>query len=71
MVNDFIKAEKFLKRAIMLMPDDPVVNDHYGDILWKLNYKIQAVYYWKNTLKLENTENEMKKNIGIKILKGL
>ena len=21
------------------MPDDPIVNDHYGDILWKLNRK--------------------------------
>ena len=23
------------------MPDDPIVNDHYGDILQKLNRKIQ------------------------------
>ena len=36
LVDDFIKAEKFLKRAVELMPYDPIVNDHYGDILWKL-----------------------------------
>ena len=28
------------------MPEDPTVNDHYGDILWKLNRKIQARYFW-------------------------
>merc|ERR1739848_759458 len=33
LIDDYIKAEKFLKRAVELMPDDPIVNDHYGDIL--------------------------------------
>ena len=23
------------------MPEDPTVNDHYGDILWKLNRKFK------------------------------
>ena len=32
LIDDFLKAEKFLKRAVELMPDDPIVNDHYGDI---------------------------------------
>ena len=36
LIDDFIKAEKFLKRAVELMPDDPIVNDHYGDILLSL-----------------------------------
>ena len=34
LINDYTKAEKFLRRAVELMPDDPIVNDHYGDILW-------------------------------------
>ena len=53
------------------MPDDPIVNDHYGDILWKLNRKIQARYFWKNVMNLEETEDEMKKNIGNKLIFGL
>ena len=69
--NDFIKAEKFLRRAVELMPEDPIVNDHYGDILWQLNRKIQARYFWKNVLNLEKTENEMKKIIDIKLIEGL
>ena len=60
-----------MRRAIQLMPDDPIVNDHYGDILWKLNRKIEAKYYWKSVLNFEDTEEAMKKNINDKILKGL
>ena len=53
------------------MPDDPIVNDHYGDILWKMDRKIEAKYYWQSVLKFEDTEENMKENIKIKILKGL
>ena len=53
------------------MPGDPIVNDHYGDVLWKNNHKIQARYYWSNVLKLEKTENDLKKIIEEKLLKGL
>ena len=30
------------------MPDDPIVNDHYGDILWKLNrrYRLGTFGLW-------------------------
>ena len=53
------------------MPDDPVVNDHYGDILWKLNRKIQARYFWVSVLNLKETDEEMKEKIQIKLIKGL
>ena len=71
LIEDFINAEKFLKRAVEKMPYDPIVNDHYGDVLWKLGRKIQARYYWNNTLKLDDVEDEMKKNILKKIIKGV
>ena len=71
LIDDFHKAEKFLKRAVELMPDDPIVNDHYGDILWKLNRKIQARYFWGNVLKMEDTEKEIIKKINIKLINGL
>ena len=71
LVNDLIKAEKFLRRAIELLPNDPIVNDHYGDILWKMDRKIEAKYYWQSVLKFEDTEESMKENIKIKLLKGL
>ena len=71
LINNYVKAEIFLKRAVELMPQDPVVNDHYGDILWKLNRKIQARYFWKSVLNLEETDEKMKKNIENKLFKGL
>ena len=71
LIDDYLKAEKFLKRAVELMPDDPIVNDHYGDILWKLNRKIQARYFWFNVLKMDDAEEDMLKKINIKIIEGL
>jgi len=71
LINDYVKAEIFLKRAVELMPEDPIVNDHYGDILWKLDRKIQARYFWKNILNLEETEDEMKEIIKDKLFEGL
>ena len=71
LINDYVKAEKFLKRAVELMPVDPVVNDHYGDILWKLDRKIQARYFWKNVLNFEETEEKMIKDIKDKLIDGL
>ena len=52
------------------MPTDPIVNDHYGDILWKLGKKTQANYFWKNVLTFEDTEEKMKEDIFYKLLKG-
>ena len=71
LTSNYIEAEKYLKRAVELMPDDPVVSDHYGDILWKLNRKIQARYFWFNALAFEDVEEEMKKKINTKLIKGL
>ena len=71
LIGDYINAEKYLKKALQLMPDDPIVNDHYGDVLWKLNKKLQAKYYWQAVLGLEETEDEMKSKVKSKLLEGL
>ena len=71
LTGNFNKAEKFLRKAVLLMPDDPIVNDHYGDILWKLNRKIEARYFWKSVLRLEETEAEMRNKIKQKLIIGL
>ena len=70
LIGDFINAEKYLRKAVELMPDDPIVNDHYGDVLWQLNRKLQAKYFWENVLKLDETEEEMKKEIEKKLIDG-
>ena len=71
LIGDYVNAENFLRKAIQIMPKDPIVNDHYGDVLWKLNRKIQAKYYWESALNSEDTENIIKENISKKLLVGL
>ena len=71
LTDDYLKAENFLKRAVEMMPDDPIVNDHYGDILWKLNRKIQARYFWSSVLKMDDTEKDMIEKINTKMIEGL
>jgi len=71
LINDYEKAEKFLRKAVELMPDDPIVNDHYGDILWKLNRKIQARYFWTNVLNMDDADKEILEKINVKLLEGL
>ena len=70
LIGDYERSEKYLRRAVELMPEDPIVNDHYGDVLWKLNRKMQASYFWKNVLEFKDTEEKMKKDIKDKLLNG-
>ena len=71
LLDDYVEAEKYIKKAVELMPEDPTVNDHYGDILWKLNRKIQARYFWNNVLSSDDTEEELREKVNIKIIEGL
>ena len=71
LIDNYAEAEKYLKRAVELMPEDPIVNDHYGDILWKLNRKIQARYFWKNVLSFEDTDEDIRKNVQLKMIDGV
>jgi Flp pilus assembly protein TadD len=70
LINDFVKAETFLKRAVELMPNDPIVNDHYGDILWQLDRKIQARYFWSMVLEMEDAEQDLIEKIYNKLIEG-
>jgi len=71
LTDDYSKAETLLREAVELMPDDPTVNDHYGDVLWKLDRKIQARYFWNSVLNFEDTDADMKKKISIKLSQGM
>ena len=71
LIENYTEAEKYIKKAVELMPEDPTVNDHYGDILWKLNRNIQARYFWNYVLSLDDADEDIKKNINIKITDGL
>ena len=71
LIGDYIEAEKLIRKAINIMPSDPIVNDHYGDILWKLDRKIQARYFWQNVLKMKDAEKDLIDKINLKMTNGL
>ena len=70
-LKNYSEAKKYLTSAIKLMPLDPVINDHYGDCLWMNNKKIQARYYWKNVIKSDKADKDLKKKAEKKLLFGL
>ena len=69
--KDYIKAEKFLQRAVELLPRDPIINDHYADNLWMLKKTIQARYIWGNVLKLDKVEQKLKDEVSKKLIFGI
>ncbi len=70
-LEKYKESKNYLQLAVKLLPGDPIVNDHYGDVLWKNGNEIQARYYWNYVLSLEKTEDELKKSLKEKIIKGL
>ena len=69
--KNYIEAAFYLQRAVELLPMDPIINDHYADSLWMLNKKMQARYFWKYVLSLENAEEKLKDNIDKKLIFGI
>ena len=65
------ESKNYLQLAVKLLPGDPIVNDHYGDVLWKSGKQLQARYYWNYVLNLEKTEEDLKKAVEEKLIKGL
>ncbi len=65
------ESKKYLQLALQLMPADPIVNDHYGDVLWRNGNEIQARYYWNYVLNLKKTEKDLKEKVKEKLTKGL
>ena len=69
--KNYVEAEKFLQRAVQILPQDPIINDHYADSLWMLNKEIQARYFWNYVLNLSETEEELKEKINKKLIFGI
>ena len=71
LTKNYSEAENLLRRAVELMPTDPVIIDHYGDVLWMLNKNIQARYVWMQAKKFELTDEKFKAKIDKKLIFGL
>lgn len=68
-VSNYEQANSLLSYASQLAPADAVINEHYGDTLWKVGKYIEARYQWNRALDL-NPGIELTNKIKVKLLKG-
>ena len=61
---------KHLERAVELKPEDPTINDHLGDVYWKVGREIEARFQWSHARDLKPEEDELPK-IEEKLKTGL
>ena len=64
------EALRFLERALELRASDPTINDHLGDIYWRVGRKLEAKFQWNHARDL-NPEPEDLEKILPKIEAGL
>jgi len=66
-----MKKPKIYAASCDVNASDPVINDHFADVLWMNNNSLQARYYWNYVLTLKKTDEKLKKEIKHKLLFGL
>lgn len=54
--GDYQKAVKHLEVAASDMPYDPTINEHLGDVYWKVGRKLEAKFAWQRALANEPEE---------------
>lgn len=62
----YSEALKWMEKAIISAADHPSAEmyDHYGDILFKLDRKSDALKYWKKALEIDQTRQETAEKIS-------
>jgi Flp pilus assembly protein TadD len=68
--GEFETALMFLEKASQLEPTDPVITDHLGDVLWRLNRRTEARYQWRKALAFDPPE-DLKSTLDKKMFSGL
>jgi tetratricopeptide (TPR) repeat protein len=68
--GDYKKAQAYLEKAVEMMPGNPEVNDHLGDLYWRIGRRLEAEFQWRRVLTLEPDE-EMKAEAELKLKNGL
>jgi tetratricopeptide (TPR) repeat protein len=58
LLGDYDGAIEPMEKAVKLMPVDPIVNDHLGDIYWAVGRKREAEFQWQRALSFDPVEEE-------------
>lgn len=52
------EAVEHMERAAELLPVDPIVNDHLGDVYWAVGRKVEARFQWNRALSFDPEPEE-------------
>ena len=64
------EAAHTLEAAVLLVPGDSTINDHFGDALWRAGRKIEARFQWNHALTFSDDDTD-KAAIARKLQLGL
>ncbi len=68
----FGMAEKYLEKASLAAPANPVIGDHLGDVYWFSGRRNEAKFKWQQALDLKDDSGELDRNkVKAKIKNGL
>jgi tetratricopeptide (TPR) repeat protein len=70
LLGRFEEAVAPMERAAKLLPVDPIVTDHLGDVYWAVGRKNEARFQWRRALSF-GPEPELAERIRKKLDKGL
>lgn len=65
-LGDYKQSAEYLERAVSLLPADATVNEHLGDVYWRLGRKNEARFQWDRSLtyaKDDNASQEIRKKL--------
>jgi tetratricopeptide (TPR) repeat protein len=68
--GDYANATPYLEKAVELLPGDPTVNDHLGDVYWRIGRKTEARFQWERSLTFSPDE-ELTNRLQQKLKEGL
>lgn len=68
--GDLQGAVAMMEKAVELQPADPTLNDHLGDVYWKVGRRNEARFQWQRALTLK-PEDKQRVAIQAKIEQGL
>jgi tetratricopeptide (TPR) repeat protein len=55
------EAKELLEQAVELTPAEPSINEHLGDVYWKLGDKINAKFEWKRAINYQTDPKSIDK----------
>ncbi len=70
LLKDYKQSVEYLERAVSMLPADVTVNEHLGDVYWRLGRKNEARFQWDRALTYSKDE-AVSKAIQKKLQDGL